>query len=186
MSLVKNFLDGGFGEAQKKNEATSAWLKNIFQQSASAGESMLMKALAKLDAQSGVAQNELGKAGEVATQQILGQGKQALAAGQQALINSGFGGTIAAQLPGQVASQTNQALASLAEGLGAQKANLALNYGQAQLVGAQNFANWALNKTGMANATATQYQAQGGGFLQGLGQAAGKAVGTWAGGFLPG
>jgi len=186
MSIFSNFLDGGFGSAAKANKAENAWLKGQYSASASLGESLLMQHLAGIDTGYANAKANLGKAGETATMQIMGQGKQALAAGQQALTDSGFSGTIAAQLPGQVATQTNQALGQLGEALGAQNANLDMQHANAKFSGASTIANWALNKASTANAVAAQYVPQGGGVLSGLGETLGKGLGSWAAGFLPG
>lgn len=179
MSLFSNFLDGGAGEAQKKNEANASWLKQEFGGAKSLGQTMLMKALAGLDTGYTNASNELSKAGETATTQILGQGKQALAAGQQSLINSGFSGSIGAQLPGQVAAQTNQSLAGLGEALGAQKANLATNYANSKFSATQNFASWLMGSVNTASAITPQYQAAGPGFLGAFGESLGNAAGSW-------
>jgi len=186
MSVFSNFLDGGAGAAEKANKAENAWLKGQYNASASLGESLLMKALAGIDSGYESAKANLGKAGETTTMQILGQGKQALAAGQQALTDSGFSGTIAAQLPGQVANQTNQALGQVGEALGAQSANLDMQHANAKFSGASAIANWALNKANTANAVKAQYQASGPGFIGSFSEALGKAAGSWATGFIGG
>lgn len=181
---IKNFLDGGASEAQKKNEANAAWLKQQFGADSGLGQGMLLQALAGLDKGYANAQGYLDKSGETATNQIMQQGAQALAAGQQSLMDSGLNGTIAAQLPGQVAAQTNQALAGLSENIGAQKAGLAMGHAQSKMAGSQSFANWVLNKTQTASNITPQYKAEGGGFLGGLGELAGKAALAYATGGL--
>lgn len=180
----KDFWDGGVSEAKKKSEAVNANLQGLFGQASSLGQSLLMKASAKLHQQYLTASANNSKAGESATLGILANADKANAAGKQALINSGFSGTIAAQLPGQVAAQTNQALAGLAEGIGGQQANLDMTYGSAQANQAQSFANWALNKVGVANNIAPQYQAAGKGFSGALAESLGSAAGAWATGGL--
>lgn len=186
MSFIMDLLDGGVSSAAKANKKENAWQKGLFNQSSSLGESFLLKALANIDVDFASAANELSKAGEVATTQILGQGKQALAAGQQALTDSGFSGSMAAALPGQVAAQTNQSLAALGEALGTQKANLATQHAGMKLQGAQGFGNWVLSKVNTGLGTSAQAVPQGGGLLSGLGETLGKGVGSWAAGFLPG
>jgi len=188
MGFFKDFWDGGQSEAKKKNEAVNKQLQALFGEASSLGQSLLMKAAAKLEQQYTTASANLGKAGEAATLGIMANADKANAAGKQALIDSGFSGTIAAQLPGQVAAQTNQSLAGLAEGVGAQQANLDMGYGTAQANQAQGFANWALNQVGTANAIAPQYKAAGKGFGGAFAESLGSAAGDWVtGGFsLPG
>lgn len=180
MGLFKDFWDGGQGEAKKKNEAVNKQLQGLFGEASSMGQALLMKAQAKYQQQYETATANLSKAGESATLGIMANADKANAAGKQALIDSGFSGTIAAQLPGQVAAQTNQALAGLAEGVGAQQANLDMAYGAGQAGQAQSFANWALNKVQVADQIAPQYQAAGKGFIGSFSEALGSAAAAYA------
>jgi len=172
----KSLLDGGASEAQKKNEINAAWLKQQFGGAASLGEGLLMQALAGIDKGYESAKANISKQGEVATTNILAQGEQALAKGQQALIDSGLSGTAAAGLPGKVAYQTQQALAGLGSQLGAQQAQLDVGQAQSNLAGSQNIANWALNKVNTASGITPQYSSSGPGLLEIAGKVAGSYV----------
>lgn len=182
MSFFTDLLDGGYSSAKSANEKNAAFQKSVWQDQFSLGASYLQKALAEIDPAYAEASAALGKAGGVATQQIMANQKQTLAAGQQALMDSGFGGTIAAQLPGQVAYQTNQQLAGLAENLGVQQGNLAIGNAQMKQNAYQSLAQFAQNKVNSLAQITPQYTPAGGGLIG----AAGNLAGMYLGSKLPG
>lgn len=178
MSWLKNILDGGAGEAQKKNEANSANLASMLSTQYGLGMGFLQQMLQQYDDSYADAKASLSSAGTVATNQIIEGGKQTNAANNQSLIDSGLGSTTLKQnMANQTQGQVSNALAGLGEQLGAQNAGLAMQHASNKAGGLMSLADFAMSKVGQQNAITPQYTG-GQGLLGGLGSGLGQMLGN--------
>jgi len=185
MSFFKNLLDGGAGEAQKKNEANVAKNMAMLGTQYAFGEGQLMKGLAGLDQSYAAQKQSLSHYGTQASNQIIEQGTAAQAANKSSMVNKGlFNTSVGANMNAQTQAVTNSSLSTLGENLGLLNANVEQQHGAAKNSAYQSLAQYAMGKVGMQGQLTPQYQASGGGILGGLGQLVGQAAGGPIGGAL--
>lgn len=184
MGFLKNMLDGGAGEAQKKNEANASWLKGLLGTQYGQGSDYLQQGMQALDTGYQGQKAEVSKYGEQATNQILAGQKATTGANTQGLVSKGLYNTsVGANMAAQTQSVTNNSLSSLAENLGLMNANIEGNYASQKQQGFQTLADYAMNKVNVASGITPQYSG-GQGLLGGLGSGLGQALGSFAmGGF---
>ena len=186
MGFLKNILDGGAGEAPKKNEANASWLKGLLGTQYGQGSEYLQQGMQALDQGYAGQKAEVSKYGEQATQQILAGQKQTNAANTQSLVSKGLSNTsVGANMAAQTQGMTNSSLGSLAENLGLMNANIEGNYAQQKQQGFQTLADYAMNRVNVASGITPQYSG-GQGLLGGLGSGLGQALGGWGMGQLGG
>ena len=182
MSFFKNLLDGGAGEAQKKNEANAAKNMAMLGAQYAFGEGQLMKGLAGLDQSYAAQKQSISGYGTQAANKILEQGTAGMAANKSSMVNKGLYNTsVGANMNAQTQAVTNSSLSTLGENLGLMNANIEQQHGAAKNSAYQSLAQYAMSKVGMAGQLTPQYQGgQGllGGIGQGLGQLAGMAAGA--------
>jgi len=185
MGFLKNMLDGGQGEAQKKNEANAAWLKGMLGTQHAKGAGYLQSGMQALDTGYAAQKAMTAKYGEQATNQILAQQKATTAANTQGLVSKGLYNTsVGANMAAQTQSVASNSLSSLAENLGLMQSNIEGQYAAQKQQGFQSLADYAMNKVGMAQQVTPQYQG-GTGLMAGLGEGLGSALGTAAIAALP-
>jgi hypothetical protein len=177
MGFLKNMLDGGAGEAQKKNEANAAWLKGMLSTQHAKGQGYMESGMQALDTGYAAQKAMTAKYGEQATNQILAQQKATTAANTQGLVSKGLYNTsVGANMAAQTQSVASNSLSSLAENLGLMQSNIEGQYAAQKQQGFQSLADYAMNKVGMAQQVTPQYQG-GTGIMAGLGEGLGSAIG---------
>lgn len=184
MGFLGDLFDGGAKEAQQKNEATAASLQSLLGEQYGFGMGKLLEGLTGIEESYLKAKGALSGAGLTATNQILEQGKQTLAATSQDLISAGLGSTtVKGNAAAQIQKMTSTSLAGLAEKLGGLHAGVETQFGAQKQQALSGIADFAMKKVGAAADIAPQYEAIGGGLAPFLGQAIGSYVG---GSILPG
>lgn len=190
MGFFKNLLDGGASEAMKANKASAAKLSSMLGTQYGIGSSALYKGLAGLDAGTQAAMKGLAQQGQLATNQIIAQGKQAQGQTKQSLTDKGLYNTsVASQMQQMNTGTTMNALAGLGTQLGLAGADIQMQNAAQKNAAYQNLAQYAMSKVGQQAAITPQYQGGTGllsGIGQGLGALAGGGLGSLAGGLLGG
>lgn len=182
MGFLKNLLDGGASEAMKANKANAAKNQALLNTQYALGTSSLYKGLSGLGAGTQAALTSLAQQGQLATNQIIAQGKQQGAANKQSLMDKGLYNTSVAQnLANQTAGTTMNALAGLGTQLGLAGAEIQMQDAAQKNAAYQNLAQYAMSKVGQQAAITPQYQG-GTGLLAGLG----SGLGMLAGGAIAG
>jgi hypothetical protein len=182
MGFFKNLLDGGVGEAQKKNEANAAKNLALLGTQYGFGQGQLLKGLAGLNTSYLNQKAALASYGQQAAKGIIESGTATQAKQKSSLAAKGMLNTsVGANLAQQAQAGTSSALSSLGENLGMLHANVEQQYGAQKMAGLQNLANYAMSKVGMASQITPQYQG-GKGLIAGIGEGIGQAIGSAAAG----
>jgi len=183
---LKDILDGGASKAMKANKANAANLAAMLGTQYGIGSSALYKGLAGLDAGTQAAMTGLAQQGQLATNQIIAQGKQAQGQTKQSLTDKGLYNTsVASQMQQMNTGTTMNALAGLGTQLGLAGADIQMQNAAQKNAAYQNLAQYAMSKVGQQAAITPQYQGGTGllaGLGSGLGQIAGAGLGSLFGG----
>lgn len=183
MGFLKDLWDGGASSAAAKQKKQSAKNDAEIENQYGFGLGKLLAGLKSVTDAKIAADLALSDSGHSASVAILENQEKVLASTNQDLVSMGLSGsTVKSNAAAQIAKGTSAEIAKLNEGIGTQKAGLEFDFAAAENNALQGISNFAMNKAKTKVGIAPVFQAQGGG----LAGEAGKALGQWVGGQIPG